>query len=104
MDEIADKNNVPSVKKVTLELGEVSAVVPRYLKEVWDWACENRSTHMKGCELEIITLKAISYCQDCKATFDTVTNGKKCPRCGGNNTYLVTGNETNIKSIEVADE
>ena len=29
---------------------------------------------------------------------------KKCPHCGSDNTYLVTGNELRIKDIEVLDK
>ena len=101
VDEIAEKNNVKQVKKVTLEIGEVSGVIPKYLDDCWKWAVANRSKYMKECELNIINLKATSYCEDCKEMFDTSPNGKTCPKCGGKNTYLVTGNEVSIKDIEV---
>lgn len=31
----------------------------------------------------------------------TVAHGKTCPYCGGGNTFLIQGNEFNIKEIEV---
>ena len=37
----------------------------------------------------------------CKNTFSTIENGKKCPYCGSENTYLLKGQEVNIKEIEV---
>lgn len=101
VDAIAEKKNIPLVKKVTLEVGEVSSVVPSYLNDVWVWACKNRSKHMDGCKLEIIVLKGISYCKKCQKTYDTVPQGRKCPYCGSDDTYLVTGDEVNIQSIEV---
>lgn len=99
-DEYAEKNNLKEIGGLTLEVGEVSSVVPSYLQDVWKWACLNRSEHMKDCKLNIVVLKAISYCEDCKKTYDTVKNGRKCPYCGGNHTYLVEGNELTIRSIE----
>ena len=101
VDEVAEQNHVKEVKKVTLEIGEVSGVIPKYLDDCWKWAVEHRSTYMKGCALEIISLKAKSYCEDCGEMFDTVENGKICPKCKKQNTYLVTGNEVSIKDIEV---
>ena len=101
VEEVAVNNNATEVKKVTLEIGEVSGVVPKYLLDCWKWAVKNRSEHMKECELQIISLKATSYCEDCEETFDTVTNGKICPKCQKQNTYLITGNEVSIKNIEV---
>ena len=38
VDKIAEQNNVKEVKSVTLEIGEVSSVVPKYLEDVWNWA------------------------------------------------------------------
>ena len=101
VDEVAEQNQVKEVKKVTLEIGEVSGVIPKYLNDCWKWAVENRSKYMKNCDLEIISLKAKSYCKDCGEMFDTVEHGKICPKCKKQNTYLVTGNEVSIKDIEV---
>ncbi len=102
IDKIAEANHVKQVKSVTLEIGEVSGVVPIYLNDVWNWACENKSKYMKGCVLDIKVIRAISYCDDCKKTYST-TEGRICPHCGSKNTWLLEGNETKIKSIEVVD-
>ena len=103
VDAIAEKNKVKSVKKVILEIGEVSTIVPKYLYDVWVWACKNNSKYLKNCELQIIELKAISYCENCKELFPTVENGKTCPKCHKQDTYLVKGNETTISKIEVEE-
>ena len=54
--------------------------------------------------LEIITIKAITYCEDCKKNYETIKFGKICPFCGSKYTYLLKGNETNIKEITVYDD
>ena len=56
---------------------------------------------MEGCQLEIETIPAVTFCQDCKETYRTVEHGKICPCCGSSNTYLLQGNEHEIKEIEV---
>lgn len=104
VDAFAKERKIEHIDGVTIELGEVSGVVPQYLTDVWEWACEHRSEHMKGCKLKIIELKAISYCQDCKETYNTIPFGRKCPKCGGGNTYLVEGNEAKIQSVQVQDQ
>ena len=103
VDAFAEENKIPSVKGVVIELGEVSGVVPRYLEDVWKWACENRSKHMSGCKLSIIVTKATTYCQACQKTYPTLPSGKKCPHCGSEDTYLVEGNEVTIQSIQVEE-
>ncbi|MBQ8142728.1 MAG: hydrogenase maturation nickel metallochaperone HypA [Bacilli bacterium] len=104
VDEVAEQNHVSRVKSVTLEIGEVSTIVPVYLRDCWSWAVDNRSKHMKGCELKIDMIKATSYCEDCQKAYPTKPSGRKCPYCGGPHTYLVSGDETTIKNIEVYDE
>lgn len=101
VDQFAKEKNIETIAGVTLEIGEVSGVVPQYLLDVWPWATEHRSEHLKGSKLNIVELKAISYCEDCKETYDTVPQGKKCPHCGEGHTYLVEGNEIKIQSIQI---
>ena len=101
VENIAEKNKVKHVDEVTLEIGEVSGVVPKYLTDCWKWAVDNRSKYMGGCKLKIITLKAKTFCENCEGTYETVKHGKICPYCKSDKTYLLTGRETNIKDIKV---
>ncbi len=103
VEEIAAENNVNKVKKVVLQIGEVSTVIPHYLQDCWKWKCD-KTELMKDCELEIETIEAITYCEDCEKTYSTVAHGKICPYCQREHTYLVQGNEHVIKEIEVSDD
>ena len=49
----------------------------------------------------MIILEGLSYWRDCKKTYKTTEYAKKCPHCGSDDTYLVTGDEMRIKDIEV---
>lgn len=100
VEEVAKENKVKKINKVVLEVGEVSAIVNVYLEDCWKWAC-SKSELMDGCELKIVPLKALSYCEDCHESFSTVKYGKICPKCGSEHTYLLKGQEVNIKEIEV---
>ncbi len=103
VEKIAMKNNVNKIKTVTLDIGEVSTIVNPFLKDCWDWASK-RSTILDGAKLKINTIKAETYCEDCGKNYKTVKYGKICPRCQSSNTYLIKGNETIIKQIEVLDK
>lgn len=100
VEKVARENNIEHIKSVTLELGEVSMVIPRYLIDCWNWAVTKHEM-MIGCKLNIETIKAITFCEDCENTYSTVEYGKICPKCGSEHTYLLKGNEFNIKEIEV---
>lgn len=100
VEEVCVENDLTQVSSVTLELGEVSTVIEEYLQDVWKWAVEKRSEHMHGCELFVETIPAITFCEGCNQEYPTVAHGKTCPHCGSKETYLVQGNEFNIKEIE----
>ncbi len=100
VEDLCNKNALTEVKSVTIELGEVSTVIESYLYDVWKWAVKKKSVHMKEAELIVETIPAVSYCQDCKKEYGTVEYGKICPYCKSENTFLLQGNEFNIKEIE----
>ncbi|SCH97555.1 Probable hydrogenase nickel incorporation protein hypA [uncultured Clostridium sp.] len=100
LEKVAQENDVERVRKVVLELGEVSTVIESYLQSCWTWAAKKRPL-FENAELIVETLPAVTYCEDCGKTYPTVEHGKTCPFCGSGQTYLLHGNEFNIKEIEV---
>jgi hydrogenase nickel incorporation protein HypA/HybF len=99
LEKVCKENSLTKVGSVTLEIGEVSGIIPDYLSKCWDWAVE-RTDFMKGAKLKIETLPAVTYCQNCEKTYPTMEYGKTCPYCQSGDTYLLTGNEYNIREIE----
>lgn len=100
IEEIAQANNVKKVNKVILEIGEVSTVVGSYLTDCWKWNSK-KSELLADSELVIETIKGITYCNNCQKQYETVRYGKICPYCESDDTFLIQGNETEIKEIEV---
>ena len=99
VEKLAAENSLTKIGSITLEVGEVSGIVPEYLTDFWLY--DSAKTELfQETELKIEPLKAVTYCQDCKQTYPTIPQGKICPYCGSGNTFLVTGNEYNIKEIE----
>ncbi len=99
VEEVGKENSLKKIAKVTLEIGEVSGVVHHYLTDCWKWSVK-KSELLKDSELNIETLKAVTYCEDCGGNYSTVEFAKVCPYCKSEKTYLLTGNEMNIKEIE----
>ena len=99
VERIAEENALTSVSSVTLELGEVSGVVPHELTSCWNWAVA-QTEGLKGAELKIETIPAVTLCESCNRTYPTVPQGRVCPLCGSEETVLVRGNEINLKEIE----
>ncbi len=100
VEQVAKQNGVQKVTKLRVEVGEVSSVVPELFTDCFQWA-KLRTNYLKECELELIILQGISYCKACGSTYNTTEHAKQCPNCGSYDTYLITGNEINIKDIQV---
>lgn len=100
VQKVAEENGAEKIRKVTLELGEVSTVIESYLRKCWNWSCEKRPM-FNSCELDVEKLEALTYCEECEGTYRTIEYGKICPNCQSERTYLLCGNEFNIKEIEV---
>lgn len=99
LSEVAAENGVSRISRVTLELGEVSGIVPELLTDCWKFY-RKKTPLLEEAELEIETLPAVTYCESCGAKYETVRFGRQCPRCGSGQTYLLRGNECSIKEIE----
>ena len=85
VERIAEENVLTSVSSVTLELGEVSGVVPHELTSCWNWAVAQTEV-LKGAELRIETIPAVTLCESCNRTYPTVPQGRVCPLCGSEET------------------
>lgn len=99
VERLGQENALSRVASVTLELGEVSGVVPRELESCWKWAVE-RTELLKGAALHFETIHAVTHCGGCGQDYDTVPQGRICPHCGSGDTWLLRGNEINIREIE----
>lgn len=100
LEKVAAENEVEGISKVVLELGEVSTVIESYLQSCWKWASKKREL-FADAELIVENLPAVTYCEGCEKTYPTVEYGKICPYCHSPDTWLLQGNEFNIKEIEV---
>ena len=99
VEKLCDENELTKVGSVTLQIGEVSGIIPEYIVDCWNWAIKE-SKYMQEAELRIEPIEAVTLCTDCGEEYSTVKYAKICPRCGSERTYLLRGNEYAIKEIE----
>ena len=61
------------------------------------------ATGVDLADMMFLEIDAVTLCDDCKKEYDTIAHGKICPYCGSDNTYLLRGNEFEIKEIAVTE-
>ena len=91
LDQVAAENELKKIGSVTLDIGEVSGIVPEYLEDCWNWYTKKEPI-IQGTKFLYEIIPAVTWCDDCKQTYPTVQYSGK--------TWLQQGNEINIKQIE----
>ena len=102
VEDVAKQNDVSRIRRVTLQLGEVSGVVESYLQDCWKWAAA-KSEILPGAVLAVETIPAVTLCEDCRQQYPTVQYGRICPHCRSEHTHLVQGNEMMIQEVEAVE-
>lgn len=92
VEDVARQNDVTRIRRVTLQLGEVSGVVESYLQDCWKWAAA-KSELLPGAVLTVETIPAVTVCEDCGQQYPTVQFGRTCPHCQSPRTHLLQGHE-----------
>lgn len=99
LEKLAQENELAQISVVTLEVGEVSGIVPEFLIDCWQYY-RKKSKVLQNSEIKIEKIPAVTLCESCDKTYPTLKQGKICPYCKSEATYLITGNECIIKEIE----
>ena len=98
VDAAAKQYGAEQVLKVTMEVGEVSTIVPDLFTDAFNWA-RKKTQYAKEAELEMIVIEGRTYCRACGETYRTTEFGKTCPHCGSTDTYLLAGDQVVIKDL-----
>lgn len=97
VENFAKRNDVKKVETLVLQIGELSSMIPRYMKNLYPATIEG--TILQGSELEIEVLPANALCKECNKVFNLVSNNGICPKCETKDWELLGGKEFYIKEI-----
>jgi hydrogenase nickel incorporation protein HypA/HybF len=97
VERFAEENEVEKIQTLVLQIGELSSMIPKYMKSLYPAAIEG--TILDGSELEIEILPANALCNDCKKVFNIMEHKGTCPICDKKNIEILSGKEFYIKEI-----
>lgn len=86
------------VKRVTLEIGSLAAIVPEAIRFCFD-SCAT-GTALEGAELELIVVAALGRCKLCGAQTPMPSYLAQCQRCAAS-LECVHGGRLIIKTMEL---
>ena len=98
----AKENKIPSISAIVCQVGELSLVIPEYLKEVYPAVVMD--TELKDTELVLEIVPGMAECNECDEIFNVVEHEGYCPNCGSFDKDILTGKDFLIKEILIPGE
>lgn len=103
VDETAAENKVDRLQAVVLQVGELSGIVPIFLKEYWPMLTADKPLY-RDTELVIEMIPGVARCKDCGEVFNVVASEGYCPKCKSYDKDLMSGREFLIKQLLVPED
>lgn len=103
VDEICEKDNIPYVSQITLEIGELSGIVPLYIENCFPAVTFNKE-RFKETKLKIEVVEGTAKCKKCGTEFNVVKHEGYCPKCDSFDKDVLSGLDFMIKEIIVPEE
>jgi hydrogenase nickel incorporation protein HypA/HybF len=98
IETLADMDT-PKLKSVTIEVGELTAVIPESLEFCFQIAIER--TSFKGAKLNIVEQPLMGECTQCTEKFKIRNFSFICPSCQSSQIKVTGGQELNVTELEV---
>lgn len=93
-----EEESLEGVNSVTVEVGTLSGVIPRFLSDCWIAVLDG--TELEGVPLKVDTVEGEAQCLDCGRVFTADLEKLVCPACGGNKLTPVSGYDLTLKEID----
>ena len=99
VEDIVKEEHLSEVASITLGVGEVSLVIPQYLRECWP-AAVYKHPLFENTELKIHVIPGEAKCKDCGTYFNIIQTEGYCPKCNSFDKEIISGSEFLIEEIE----
>jgi len=100
-DAVKDNQEEIRVEKVNLRVGKLSSVVPESLRFCFEIITQD--TALSGAKLEIEEIPVVARCKDCQEEWTVTGPIFKCRKCKSGSLEILSGQELDIVSLEIAD-
>ena len=97
VEKVVKQNNLKKVDKIVLQIGELSSMIPKYVKDCYPAAVDGTMLEHTSLEIEIMPANAI--CSECRKVFGMIENRGICPACSSKSYEVLSGKEFMIKEI-----
>lgn len=100
--EIAEANHAKSIKSIKVAIGEMTGILPEYVRKYYSEAV--KGTILENAKIEIEMVPILSECSNCSTKFHPDKNNDYlCPNCKSDRCKIISGKSTEIVSVEIED-
>ncbi len=97
-----EKHPHASVRRLVVEVGEMTGVLPEYLHKYFPLAAKD--TPLKDAVLEVVSIPVEAECAACANRYHPgKANHYRCPNCGEKNARLLHGRECGVKRLVIEE-
>ena len=99
IEAVMEEEHLTKVEKIVLQVGELSGVLPHYMRECFPAAVYK--TRFQDTKLELDIVPGIAKCNRCGLEFNGLKYDLTCPTCGNRHDFQrLSGDELIIKEIQ----
>ena len=99
IEQVMEEENLTKVEKIVLQVGELSGVLPHYMRECFPAAVYK--TRFQDTQLELDIIPGIARCNRCGLEFNGLRYDLTCPNCKNRDDFTrLSGHELIIKEIQ----
>ncbi len=99
IEQQAQRHGAKRITAAWLEIGALSCIEESALRFSFDAA--SRQTLAADCQLHLSYLPAMAWCWTCSASVEIKRHDAGCPHCGSHALQVESGNNLQVKQIEV---
>ena len=98
VDALVKENGLEGVNSVTIEVGTLRGVIPRFMTDCWEAVIDD--TGYAETKLIVNSVSGRARCADCGEEFTVDLEDMVCPGCGEKHLIPLDGNGMTITEIE----
>lgn len=102
-EKVARDNHADHIAGITVEVGELSGVLPVLLEEYYPIVVQDREM-LKDSRLHIITVPGEGLCDECHTLYNVAAFQGACPKCGSRYKQILGGRDFMVKNILIGQD
>ena len=100
--DFAAGHGVSRICEVVVDCGELSLVIPDYLRELYPVVV--KGSILENARLTVNTVPGLAECDACDEIFNVVQHKGYCPNCGSFEKTVLSGKDFTVREIIVPEK